>query len=242
MLNEAENMGGDLEDFHEFVTKVLFEKDKKRKRSESAKKAAATRKRNRDKKRLEQQEKVAQIRKKQEDEERKRSLAKQELLEKRNAELENQREKNYLESGHRETDEEKPIREEKESNERDTGILETNDERKNRETNSERESNRQETGISETDVERKFREEIFEDPHNSSINGDTLAKIRRNEEMGWALWMNSPIIGGEAFNAFKVIIQRNEIGKGARLLMKKDIWCVNNDEWKRELQFLIIPD
>jgi hypothetical protein len=249
MLNEAENMGGDLEDFHEFVNKVLFEKDKKRKRSESAKKAAATRKRNRDKKRLEQQEKVAQIRKKQEDEERKkaeaerkRSLAKQELLEKRNAELENQREKNYLESGHRETDEEKPIREEKESNERDTGILETNDERKNRETNSERESNRQETGISETDVERKFREEIFEDPHNSSINGDTLAKIRRNEEMGWALWMNSPIIGGEAFNAFKVIIQRNEIGKGARLLMKKDIWCVNNDEWKRELQFLIIPD
>ena len=249
MLNEAKNMGVDLVDFDEFVTKVLFEKEKKRKRSESAKKSAATRKRNKDKKKLKKQEKVAQRRKQHEDEEskkaeaeRKRLLAKQELLEKRNAELENQREKNYLESGHRETNEEKTIREEKESNERDTGILETNDERKNRETNSERESNHQETGISETDVERKFREEIFEDPHNSSINSDTLAKIRRNEEMDWALWMNSPIIGGEAFNAFKVIIQRNEILKGARLLMKKDGMCVNNDEWKRELHFLIIPD
>ena len=60
--------------------------------------------------------------------------------------------------------------------------------------------------------------------------------------MDWALWMNSPIIGGEAFNAFKVIIQRNEILKGARLLMKEDGMCVNNDEWKRELHFLIIPD
>ena len=70
-----------------------------------------------------------------------------------------EREKNFKETGIKETDNEKNLREQIEKNFKETGIKETDYERDQRESeDKEREKNFKETGIKETDNEREQRE------------------------------------------------------------------------------------
>lgn len=148
--------------------------------------------------------------------------------------LKQQREKNFQETGFKETDDERRERKQREQNFQETGFMETNSERWERE---QREKNFQETGFMETNSERKDREteENFTEfgfrVENKKITELTLSgffglldspQTASNETIICNLRDYGELMSNNEksmeliFNAFTVIARRKEIPKKTR--------------------------